>query len=162
MNVLNNDILTNQELHMENVLSFRGKLSVNAVKEKMQQIDMFLSDNYLKKTAPTVTITYALEQKGMEQVLDMEILLAIDKQFSPPENCMLKPIFHLTNSVSIRHVGNPMKLQDTVNRLLEYIKNSDLTPITGAYNMTVKEAVSQDDLDNMIVDVYIGVSPNIT
>jgi len=161
MDIQYSDIIEGQELHMENVLSFRGKLSATALNEEMQKINKFISDNELKKTAPTVTITYSTEENNQGQIMDIEMLLAIDKPFIPPENCKLKPIFHLTNAVKIRHIGNPMNLQQTLNRLLEYVDNNGLTTITGAYNVTVKEVQDHADLNNMIVDIYVGILPNV-
>ena len=41
------------------------------------------------------------------------------------------------------------------------MSDKGLTPITSGYNVTVKEPTSQAEIDNMIIDIYVGVSPNI-
>jgi DNA gyrase inhibitor GyrI len=61
----------------------------------------------------------------------------------------------------VRHTGDPARLQETVNALTAYIQERGLTPITAAYNATVKEAKTPLEVDDMMVDVYIGISPNI-
>ncbi len=52
-------------------------------------------------------------------------------------------------------------MQSTVNELTEYLKRNQLTPITSIYNVTVVEPKSQQEIDTMVVDMYIGVSDNI-
>lgn len=36
-----------------------------------------------------------------------------------------------------------------------------LMPVTAGYNVTVKEPLNQMDMENMIVDIYVGVCDNI-
>lgn len=36
-----------------------------------------------------------------------------------------------------------------------------LVPTTSGYNVTVKEPTSQADIENMQIDIYVGISPNI-
>lgn len=52
-------------------------------------------------------------------------------------------------------------MQSTVNELAEFLKSNQLTPITSIYNVTVVEPKSQQEIDKMVVDMYIGVSDNI-
>ncbi|MDR1329151.1 MAG: AraC family transcriptional regulator, partial [Oscillospiraceae bacterium] len=59
------------------------------------------------------------------------------------------------------HTGNPAGIQSTVNELLAYIQQNGLQPITSGYNVTVKEAKTPLEVDEMVVDIYLGISPNI-
>lgn len=52
-------------------------------------------------------------------------------------------------------------MQNTANELMAYIKNKGLMSITAGYNVTVQEPSSPTDMDNLIVDIYVGVSDNI-
>ena len=106
-------------------------------------------------------MTYSVEQQDSVQLLDIEVLIPLDKPFVPPEGCVYKPEILITNALSTRHIGNPSGLQDTCNALLAYIQVQGMQPITCGYNVTVKEAKTVADLDEMVVDVYIGISPNI-
>jgi effector-binding domain-containing protein len=155
------DIRENQELRMTNVLSYRKRAAAAAFQTELARIGKFAEDGGFNKTGPTVTATFAAEVENGAQVLDMEVLIPLDKPFTPPEGCACKPEFLLTNAVVIRHTGNPAGLQDTVNTLMAHIQERGLTPITPAYNVTVKEARTPLEVDDMIVDVYIGISPNI-
>jgi effector-binding domain-containing protein len=154
-------VLENQELHMSNVLSFRKMLTPNELQHELERIGKFVEGGGYAKTGPTVTATFAVEQQNGVQMLDMEVLIPLDKPFAPPEGCALKPEILLTNAVSIRHIGNPAGLQATCDNIMAYIQERGLQPITCGYNATVKEATTPAEIEQMIVDVYIGVSPNI-
>ena len=77
-----------------------------------------------------------------------------------PSGYAWKPHFLLTNALVVRHEGNPAGLQASANALNAYIMEHQLTPITVGYNVTVKEAKTPLELDEMIVEIYVGVSPN--
>ena len=160
MNVTDS-IQINQEYRMSNVLSFRKKLPAAEFQRESIRIGKFVESGGYTRTGSTVTATFSIEQQNGEQVLDMEILVPLDKSFSPPDGCVCKPEFVLTNAASIRHIGNPAGLQDTCNRLMAYLQEHNLQPITGGYNATVREAKTPTEIDQMIVDVYIGINPNI-
>ena len=52
-------------------------------------------------------------------------------------------------------------MQESVNKLIGYLNQNKLTPITSLYNVTVNEPKTPMDIDNMVVDMYIGVTDNI-
>jgi effector-binding domain-containing protein len=158
---MNGAIKENQELQMTNVLSFRKRTAATEFQAELARIGKFVEDGGFTKTGPTVTATFAAEVENGAQMLDMEVLIPLDKPFDPPEGCVCKPEFKLVNAAVIRHTGNPAGLQSTVNKLLAYIQQKGLQPITSGYNVTVKEAKTPLEVDEMIVDIYLGISPSI-
>jgi hypothetical protein len=146
---------------MTNVLSYRKRAAAAGFQAELARIGKYVEDSGYTKTGPTVTVTFAAEVENGIQMLDMEALIPLDKPFAPPEGCTCKPEFLLTNAVTIRHVGNPARLEKTANELLAYIQQKSLQPITPAYNITVKEAKVPLEVEEMVVDVYIGISPNV-
>lgn len=92
--------------------------------------------------------------------MDIEVLIPLDKRISVPSGYTFKPIFRLNNAVKIRHIGNPATLQNSANELMRYITDNELMPITAGYNVTVQELVNQTDIENLIVDMYVGVCDN--
>ncbi|GHU94852.1 hypothetical protein FACS1894208_06650 [Clostridia bacterium] len=154
-------IQEHQELRMSNVLSFRKKLTQAELQAEAARVNAFIEGGGFAKTAPTVTATFAVEGTGASQTMDIELLIALDKEFTPPEGCTRKPEFVLTNAVPIRHEGSPAGLQQAGAALTAYLQEHALTPITTGYNVTVRDAKTPAEMDNMIVDIYIGVSPNI-
>ena len=127
----------------------------------MQKIGVYLQENKLKNVGPIITSTFSVENVDGEQLLDMEILVPVDKEIETSGEYQFKKKFQLVNAVYARHEGNPNLLQETYSELMGYIQKNNLLQITTAYNVNVKDPTSADDLDNMIIDVYIGVSPNV-
>ena len=68
-----------RELRIENVLSLRKKVVQNELNNEMAKIGIFLNDNSLKKVGPIVTATFAVDAVNGQPLLDMEILVPIDK-----------------------------------------------------------------------------------
>jgi len=155
------DILTNQELCMSNVLSFRKKIPVHNLQNEVERMEKFIKDGGYTKAGPSVSATYGLELQNNEQMIDVEVLIPLDKYFVPPEGCEYKAEFKLVNAVSIRHTGNPARLQETCDKLMAFIEEHKLSPITCGYNVTIQEPKLQAGVESMIVDVYIGISPNL-
>lgn len=155
------EISKNKVLEMKNVLSFRGKMTQQEFAAKSQELERIILEAGAAKAAPVVTTTFAIEQGSMGPVMDVEILIPLDKQIQAPAGYTFKPHFLLTNAVVVHHVGHPSKLQDSVNALNVYMQEHHLIPISSGYNVTVKEAKTPMELDQMEVKVYVGVSPNL-
>ena len=149
-----------KEFRLENVLSLRKKMTQQQINEEMIKIGKLLQENEAKKQGPIVTVTFAIENVNGNQVLDMEILVPIDKKLDLPREYTLKPVFKILNAVYARHTGNPATLQNTYNEMLAFIQQNNLQQITDGYNVQVNDLLPGMTPDDMIVDVYIGVSPN--
>lgn len=154
-------ITENNTLEMKNVVSFRGKVTQQKMEDVMRNFENLIHENKACKTGPTVTATYAVENEFGQSVMDIEVLIPVDKKIATYSDFKFKPLFRLNNAVKIRHEGNPAMLQNSANELMQYINSHDLMPITAGYNVTVREPASQNDVDNMIVDMYVGVCDNI-
>lgn len=153
--------MTNKELKMDNILSLRKKLKQNELSDEINMIHNYLAENGIKRAGPLVTAIFNVEQVNGEQIIDIEILAPMDKKNGLPEKYNFKEKFYLTNAVYARHEGNPAFLQETYNKLIKYINDNNLQQITPAYNVYINEFSSINDLDEMIIDIYIGINPNI-
>lgn len=152
------EIIERQELIMENLLSFRGKITQKQMQEEMNRIGETLQSHGLKKNGAIVTATYAVEQSSEGPLMDIEILVPIDRKMDLPNRYTFKPLLKLVNALNIRHIGHPRTLANTINRLNEYIIRKNIHVITATYNVTVKEARSEDEINDMVIDVYVGCS----
>ena len=150
-----------QILEMRNVLSYRTKMTQQELQAKSQEIEKLLQNSGAQRSAPAVTTTYSVEQGAGGTVMDIEFLVPLDREITAPNGYVWKPHFLLTNALRIRHIGNPATLQNSINELNAYITERRLVPITTGYNVTVKEAKTPQELDNMEIDVYVGISPNL-
>ncbi|MDQ2085163.1 AraC family transcriptional regulator [Herbivorax sp. ANBcel31] len=151
-------IQRSKELKMENVLSLRKKMTQEQMQKEMAKIGQFFEANAIKKAGNITTTTYYVDSDG---TLDMEILVPMDKLVELPSEYRLKPVFKLVNAVYARHEGNPSNLQNVYNEMLGYIKENNLQQITTGYNVTVKDITPNMSMDEVVIDVYIGVSENV-
>ena len=124
-------------------------------------MEQIISENSAEKKGFSVTATFAIENNGSQPIMDIEILIPLNKEIHVPSDYKFEPIFRLNNAIKIRHQGNPAMLQNSANELMKYIADHQLTPITTGYNVTVQEPTNQNDVDSLIVDMYVGVSDNI-
>jgi hypothetical protein len=129
------------------------------VHHETERIEQFVESGGYKKTGAKVSATFAIEYENGVQILDVELLIPLDKPFTPPCGCVCKPEFKLTNAVSLRCTGGPIKIQEAGVKLHEFIVENKMTPITCGYNVIVQEAKA--DVENLIVDIFVGISPNI-
>lgn len=155
------NITENCKLEMENVISFRGKVTQQQMSQIVKEMEQIISENSAEKKGSSATATFAIENNGSQPIMDIEILIPLNKEIHVPSDYKFKPIFRLNNAVKVRHQGNPAMLQNSANELMKYIADHQLTPITTGYNVTVQEPTNQNDVDSLIIDMYVGVSYNI-
>lgn len=156
-----NEIIENTSLEMENVLSFRGKVTQQQMVQITKEMQNLIESNNAHKTLSGVSTTFAIDTSSGNPMMDIEIMYPLDKSINVSAPYVFKPVFRLRNAIKIRHIGNPALMQNTANELMAYIKNKGLMSITAGYNVTVQEPSSPTDMDNLIVDIYVGVSDNI-
>ncbi len=142
-------------------MSCRKRMTQAQLNETMGEIGSLLHRLEVRPAGPVVTTTFSLTQTAEGAVMDAELLVPLDRPVECPPGYQIKPHFLLANAVKLRHMGNPAYLQQSTNELTDFIRANDLTPITTSYNVTVQGAAAPAELDNMIVDIYVGVSPNI-
>lgn len=162
MGVMENDKFNkNCEYKMENVLSIRKKMTQQEIQKTLSDIGNVIATLGANKNGPLVTSTYAMEQTLTGSILDMEILVPLDKEVTVQEPFIQKPLFHLKYAIHARHEGNPQLLQNTLNQMMAYIKENKLTQITSVYSVNIKELKPGDSMDDMVTDLYIGVNPSV-
>lgn len=152
------EIQTNQLYEMKNVISYRAKMTQLEVNDVMNRMGVFIQEKGLNKSGCVTTTTFNIESTG---AMDIEILCPVDKVCDVPQGFIFKPEFRLSNAAKITHNGNPANMQESVNKLIDYLNQNKLTPVTSLYNVTVNEPKTPQDIDNMVVDMYIGVTDNI-
>lgn len=154
-------ILEKQELRLENVISLRKMMTQQEIPVEMKRLGDYIKEKGAEKNGPVITSTFGVEQNGLEQVLDMEILVPLNKEIDSQKEYKFKKSFYLTNALKATHFGSPAMLQNTYNDLNRYIQEKCVQPITTAYNVTIKEITDPSNMDEVVVDVYVGINPNI-
>ena len=146
-----------ETLSMMNVLSYRGKMSQEELNKKLVEMIELVKKLGARIGAPVATTTFSIEGP----VMDSELLVPLDRPVDVPEGYILKPQILITNAIKLHHTGNPMTLQNEMAQLQNYMTENKLVPITTSYNVTIKGANTIQEMDSVVIDVYIGVSPNI-
>ena len=149
------NILENQMLEVENLVSYKGKVTRIQLDQIGKDMDKCINEVGAKRIGYPITATYGVEGN----VMDMEILIPIDRKIEINEKYIYKDRLRISNALVARHTGNPVMLQDSCNELNEYIVKNKYEPITVGYHITVN--IDTVDLDNSVIDVYVGLNPNI-
>jgi len=157
------EIKENENLQMKNVLSFRGKVTQKILADKRQEIENLINEFGAHSIHPAITTSYTVEQTAEGPVIDMEVLIPLDKDVSHEvmvknlPGYRFKPLFLLTNAIRLHHTGNSVPLEDSIKELYSYIKVRNLRPITSLYNITINDP---DDPKDLIIDLMVGIDPN--
>lgn len=151
------EILKDQILSLTNVLTYRNKMTQQESAFLTNNINTALAESGAVQTGPTVTVTHSIEMLEGTPVIDLELFIPINKAIIPPQNFSFIEEFIIENALKIRICGNPQNVNLAMEKLKEYIDSNGVVPTTPVYTVTVKGATSQEDLENMIIDIYVGV-----
>ena len=149
------EILENQTLEVENLVSFRGSLTQAELEEIGQDLETAVNEAGAKRVGNPMTATYGVDGNRM----DIEILLPVDKKIQVTGKYTYKDRIKIVNAVVAKYVGNPAGLQEACNELNQYIMEHKLSPITVGYNVT--KNINPMNMEETEIDVYVGISPNV-
>lgn len=148
------NILLNQTYEIKNVISRSGRLTMSKFQEALMETVKEFKDYTINNGETIITTTKAIEIVDNEQILDVEILLPVSYRIPCSDPYLYKEKIKIVNALYVRE-DDITKLQDTMNKMDQYILNNKLQPITSAYLVQTKQ-------DNKIIaDIYIGINPNI-
>ncbi len=149
------EIKENQELDIDNVLSYRGKVRQAELEDIGKEMEIYIQNSGAERAGNPVTATYGVE--GDE--IDIELLMPIDKKIDSTDTFLFKNKIKIVNAVVMCYKGHPIGLQEACNQLNQYILEHKLQPVTVGYNVTKKTDMLNPE--NTEIDVYVGISPNI-
>ena len=149
------EIKENQELIIENILSFKGKIRQEELENQGKEMESYIRNAGAKRIDNPITATYAVEGDA----IDVELLMPIDKSIDSTDRFVFKNQIKIVNAIVASYKGHPMGLQGACNQLNQYIMEHRLQPITVGYNVTKKTDMLNPE--NTEIDVYVGISPNI-
>ncbi|WP_405175142.1 hypothetical protein MHI27_28300 [Paenibacillus sp. FSL H8-0261] len=154
------EIQKNQEILLENVLSVRKKMNQEELQIEIAQTAKIIEKYQAVKAGPLITSTFSAEIVNGEYLMDMEIMIPLNKPFPSDQTYKHKKIFHLVNALSCRFMGNPVGVESTYESIIKYISDKGLQQITAFYNVYTSDN-SEASLEKMIIDIYVGVNPSI-
>ena len=149
------EIKENQELNVESLLSYRGKVRQAEIENIGKEMESYIQNAGAKRVSNPMTATYAVEG----DVMDIELLIPVDKNIDSTDKFVFKKQIKIVNAVVASYKGHPAGLQEACNQLNQYIMEHKLQPITVGYNVTKK--VDMLNPENTEINVYVGINPNI-
>ena len=151
------EIVRNKEYSVKNVLTFRGNVSQEEIYNIIAKAGEVIKKANIEINGPVITAIHAIENDKNNQLFDFELIVPISGVISSFEDYIIKDSFMIENAVMFRHIGNPQNMNAEMESLARYINDNKLKPITPFYNITVKGATVPSEINDMIVDIYIGI-----
>lgn len=152
-----NDCMTfklNQEFIIGNLVTKKGKFSQNKFQAIMNEIVGKYKEFSIDKGENIITTTKSIELVSGDLILDVEVLLPLKEEIFIEAPYEYKRCVKITNALYAR-VEDYTKLQEVLEEMNQYMSNNGLQPITSAYLVQSKEN------EKIIIEVYIGLNPNI-
>lgn len=151
--------LEKQSISVNTVLSYRTRIAdfslgglIAYANKNTDALNLNVNGN--------IIFSFAIDCKQSDKaIISVELLIPVDNVFESNNHYVFKPRFHLENAVKIRHYGKFEDLIFTKNKLMQYIIESNLEPITDVYYSVVK--YNTDNLADNIIDAYVGINGNI-
>ena len=149
------EIKENQELKLNNLLSYRCKILQSELESLGRDMELKINERGAKRTAYPIMATYGIDG----EFIDMEILIPVSNEIESIGEYKFKKELKIVNAVMMSYKGNSVGLQDACNELNKYIETNKLQPITVGYNVT--QSVDIHNIENTVSNMYVGINPNI-
>lgn len=138
----NNLIVCKRKMSHEDIFSF-----IRYASENIRALDLEINDKIMFTT---------VNSDDGEMI---KVMIPVSGQVRSCGEFEYQPMFKLVNAVAIRHEGGFAVIGSTEKKLTEYIAENHFEPITSPYYVVVRNDTS--NLDNNIIDIYIGINYNI-
>jgi hypothetical protein len=148
------NILLNQEIEIYNLVSRSGKFFVDVFQKVIHDMVTNYKDYVDASKEYMITTTKAVEVVEGKQLLDVEVLLPISYRIPVDQPYAFKERIKITNALYTK-IGEVGRLNEAMNEINQYIMSNGLQPITSAYVLQSKQE------DKQIVEIFIGLNPNI-
>ncbi len=150
-------ILTEQSISLKNVLYFSGKLNSREDIKLQKKIEQILLKNNARKTGNTATFTRSFSESNGVRSFDIDLFVPTDRTLEFVDDLSFISEVRVDNALKVRIIGNPNQLNTALEQLIRYINENRLVPKTLPLLVTVKEATSPYETDEMITEIYMGI-----
>ncbi len=151
------EIVENTALKVDNVLHYNSLCTQTEINEVFLKIEQLLKENNVKKSWHIFTATRNIEAKDGITYIDIDIFVPLEKRFDCQPPFEIIEHFEVNNALMIRIEGTPSQSDKAMTMLGEFMKSKNYQPITPAIMVTVKGANTPSEIDEMIMEIYVGV-----
>jgi len=148
------EILSGQELKIQNLISFRKNAQAPELGQHTNKLLAYINEQGANRTGGNISAKHNM-QGG---ILDIEMFFPIDKEIPSTEDFVFVAELHLQNCVKITHKGNPQLLQGTAEKLKQFIQSNEFTTKPVSYMVMVNEITDPKDIDLFEMDLYMPVA----
>jgi hypothetical protein len=152
-------IETGKEFCFEKLISLRKRGTQTEINTAVRHLYDYLKANSLNKMGPTITVTFSKERKGAETVLDVEILIPVDRLFAPEYGYTFKSKFQLINAAHMCYKGKPEMLPATAARSSDIFRTKNFSIYRPYAAFLTEEPKTVGEVPgDMTVDLYIDLT----
>lgn len=145
------NIVYNQRVYLENVISFRGKVTRDEMEDIVQEVDFIILRNGARRASNRITVTHSVELDKKQIKVDWELLVAVNKPIPVPREFEFLPVFEVEKVMRMRVPADYKSLNIAMPKAMEAIDAHNNAPITPFY---------VENFDNGIeryVEIFVGL-----
>lgn len=116
------EIVQNQELNKEKLLSFRGRIRQTELEAVGKDMESYIRNNGANRIGDPITVTYGVDN----DMVDVELLLQVDCIIPSSDKYVYKDRIRIVNALVGIYKGNPVGLQESVVQLNKFITEHKL------------------------------------
>lgn len=153
------EIENHQEVKLHNLLSYRQKIREEDIDNEFAEMAAFIDMHELNQIGGVITTVHKMDKET--NLLDMEIMIPIEHQTTELSKYTIKPLFHLINALYLSYQGNPSHLSNAHEKIFQYVAQNKLQPITPLYNFYSNKIEEAQSIEELKVDLLIGINPSV-
>ena len=150
------NVIENQQLWFDNVLSYRTRVEKNSLGDMIKHICGNISVLGLEITDNIVITIIEETEEPKQTILGVEVIIPVNKPFKSNCHYLFKPHFRLENAVLTKYCGKTSELPEINKRLREYALSKQYFPLTNVY-FSIKQICGND----VVANAYIGINGNL-
>lgn len=150
------EVIENQYISVKNVLSYLTRIASKSLGDFISHIHRSVEVLDLKVEGKIMLSVLGTHSISEDTVMDIEVLVPVDRAFESNSKYVCKPEFKLANALSVKHYGSYSDLLKTHKLLNDYRTEKKLKAITNTYFV-----IEKNSGNDSIVSLYVGISGNI-
>jgi len=148
--------LKHQMLEAKNLICCSTQLNPKRIIEDLKKINNMLEDNSCPKQDSSCYLIFDdIESAAASMCIPLK-----ENTLEANPSFWIKEHIYLASAIKTRHEGSLDTLKDSLYETQMYMDTQNLSPIT-PFCCKVLAGLNVEDTQNMIVDIYVGVNPNI-
>ncbi len=149
------EIETGKVLSFDNVIAIRKFMQQEEIPKEIYLLMNAIENFQLHKAGPMITISHDVQIVKSVQMIDMEIIIPVE---NVNENLTEYEFssFTLDNALYLRHEGSLANLQESYEKLIQFLATENLQPNFPPCNVFTNDLL-MENADSAVIDIYFNV-----